>query len=72
MGMWTVGGIVSRNFGEMSEDTHFLVAAFREAILRKKLLTFGNCPKVALTPPPTPPILDILGVTFVLTDLGKM
>ena len=38
--------------------------ALREAIQRKKLLTFGHFPKVALTPLP-PPVLDTRGVTFV-------
>ena len=34
----------------------------REVILRKKLLPFGHCPKVAFTPPL---VLDTFGVTFV-------
>ena len=34
----------------------------REVILKKKLLPFGHCPKVALTPPL---VSDTCGVTFV-------
>ena len=33
-----------------------------EVILKKKLLPFGHCPKVALAPPL---VLDTFGVTFV-------
>ena len=35
----------------------------REVIPQKKLLPFGHCPKVALTPPPL--VLDTFEVTFV-------
>ena len=40
----------------------------REVFLKKKLLPFGHCPKVALTPPL---ILDTCGVTLIKTNLGK-
>ena len=35
----------------------------RKTSEEKKMLTFGQCPKVALTPLP-PPVLDTLGVTL--------
>ena len=38
--------------------------SIREVILKKKLLPFGHCPKVALAPLP-PLVLDTFGVTFV-------
>ena len=38
-------------------------ALVREVILKKKLLPFGHCPKVDLTPPPL--VLDTFGVAFV-------
>ena len=40
----------------------------REAIKKKKRLSFGHCPKVALTPPP---ILDILDVNFLSVTFGQ-
>ena len=39
------------------------VGKLREVIPEKKLLPFGHCPKVALTPPP-PLVLDTFGVNF--------
>ena len=53
-------------------DMIVLLIWLREAIPRKKLLTFGHFPKVALNPPPLPPVLDNLGVTFAKADLGKI
>ena len=40
----------------------------REHIKKKKRLSFGHCPNVALTPPL---ILDILEVTFLLVTFGQ-
>ena len=36
-------------------------------VIQKKLLPFGHCPKVAVTPPP---VLDTCGVT--LKKIGKI
>jgi hypothetical protein len=42
----------------------------REDIQKEKRLSFGHCPKVALTPPP--PLLDTREVTFLSAHFGQL